>query len=200
MCNVHPRIMKNWENYFDTYTGCPTKHDSLKMKKIFFNLCNNLRKFICQANFRIKMLEFKITKYPVIFITKLLPFLTQFMYLLDLTYNHNSIWIRRFIDQIPEQLQNCLRNKDYNLNQLKTSHDNIPITVNCKSWSKLTVFSSQDLQMSIKCKLNHLLSLLLTFVTETSQELTRVNPERNIFSINLFFYSTEVWSITITEF
>ena len=113
MCNVHPRIMfENWENYFETYTGCPTKHDSLEMKKIFFNLCNNLRKFICQANFRIKMLEFKITKYPVIFITKLLPFLTQFMYLLDLTYNHNSIWIRRFIDQIPEQLQNCLRNKD----------------------------------------------------------------------------------------
>ena len=35
-------------------------------------------------------------------------------------------------------------------------------------------------------------------------ELTRVNPDRNIFSINVeltstCFYSTEVWSITITE-
>ena len=37
-----------------------------------------------------------------------------------------------------------------------------------------------------------------------SLELTRVNPARNIFSINVevasTFYSTEVWSITITEF
>ena len=38
-----------------------------------------------------------------------------------------------------------------------------------------------------------------------SQELTRVNPDRNIFSIergtNIYFSnSTEVWSITITEF
>jgi len=35
-------------------------------------------------------------------------------------------------------------------------------------------------------------------------ELTRINPDRNIFSINVeltstCFYSTEVWSITITE-
>ena len=40
-----------------------------------------------------------------------------------------------------------------------------------------------------------------------SQELTKVNPDRNLFSINVeltstFFtlQTTEVWSITITEF
>ena len=38
-----------------------------------------------------------------------------------------------------------------------------------------------------------------------SFKLTTVNPDRNIFSINVdlistFFYSTEVWSITITKF
>ena len=48
-------------------------------------------------------------------------------------------------------------------------------------------------------------SLFLIFVKKQSQELTRVNPDRNIFSINVeltstFLYSTEVWSITITEF
>ena len=41
-------------------------------------------------------------------------------------------------------------------------------------------------------------------IQKQSQELTRVNPDRNIFSINVkltsTFYSTEVWFITITEF
>ena len=45
------------------------------------------------------------------------------------------------------------------------------------------------------------LSILMVII---SLELTRVNPDRNIFSINVeltsTFYSTEVWSITITEF
>ena len=45
---------------------------------------------------------------------------------------------------------------------------------------------------------NFFLSILMVII---SLELTRVNPDRNIFSINvLLFYSTEVWSITITEF
>ena len=46
---------------------------------------------------------------------------------------------------------------------------------------------------------------LSSLIVLLSLELTRVNPDRNIFSINVeltstFFYSTEVCSITITEF
>ena len=48
---------------------------------------------------------------------------------------------------------------------------------------------------------NFFLQILMVII---SLELTRLNPDRNIFSINVeeisFFYSTEVWSITITEF
>ena len=47
-------------------------------------------------------------------------------------------------------------------------------------------------------------SLFLIFVKKQSQELTRVNPDRNIFSINVELTSTfllyRVWSITINEF
>ena len=58
----------------------------------------------------------------------------------------------------------------------------------------------QNIQMQRK-NLKNKVIILWFRISIISLELTRVNPDRNIFSINvLLFYSTEVWSITITEF